>query len=147
MTTALMQRLRGKKSGDLEQFFGSLEIKVLEALWRADAPQNVRDLQPSFQGVAYTTLMTTLDRLHRKGVLNREKSGRAFLYRPKYTREELLSGLAGQALEAVFGSRAEDLKPILSFFIETVSRQDRESLAALERLVAERRQSGSEDQK
>ena len=147
MTNGLVQRLRGKKSGDLEQFFGSLEIRVLEALWRAETPQNVRDLQPSFSGVAYTTLMTTLDRLHRKGVLDREKSGRAFLYRPRYTRDELLSGLAGQALEAVFGSRAADLQPILSFFVETVSRQDRESLAALERLVAERRQSCSEDQK
>ena len=89
--------------------------------------------------------MTTLDRLHRKGVLDREKSGRAFFYRPRYTREALLSGLAGEALEAVFGSRAAELKPILSFFVETVSREDRESLAALERLVAERRQSSDED--
>jgi predicted transcriptional regulator len=137
-----MRLLRGKKAGDLEQFFGALEIRVLEALWRAETPQNVRDLQPSFAGVAYTTLMTTLDRLHRKGVLDREKAGRAFRYRVRYTRQELLSGLAGEALEAVFGTRAADLKPILSFFVETVSREDRESLAALERLVAERRRSG-----
>jgi predicted transcriptional regulator len=142
-----MRFLRGKRIGNLEQFFGSLEIRVLEAVWRAKTPQNVRDLQPSFDGVAYTTLMTTLDRLHRKGVLDREKAGRAFRYRARYTREELLSGLAGQALEAVFGNRAADLKPILSFFVETVSREDRESLAALERLVAERRQSGSEEPK
>jgi predicted transcriptional regulator len=140
-----MRLLRGKRAGDLEQFFGSLEIRVLEALWRAETPQNVRDLQPSFGGVAYTTLMTTLDRLHRKGVLEREKAGRAFRYRVRYTREELLSGLAGEALEAVFGTRAADLKPILSFFVETVSREDRESLAALERLVAERRRSGPEE--
>jgi predicted transcriptional regulator len=140
-----MRLLRGKKTGDLEQFFGALEIRVLEALWAAQAAQNVRDLQPSFKGVAYTTLMTTLDRLHRKGVLDREKSGRAFIYRPRYTREALLSGLAGEALAAVFGSRAADLEPILSFFVETVSREDRESLAALERLVAERRQSSPED--
>jgi len=140
-----MRLIRGKRAGDLEQFFGSLEIRVLEAVWRAKTPQNVRDLQPSFAGVAYTTLMTTLDRLHRKGVLDREKSGRAFRYRARYTREELLSGLAGQALEAVFGNRAAGLKPILSFFVETVSREDRESLAALERLVAERRQSDPGD--
>ena len=145
MTKRLPRLLRGKKTGDLEQFFGSLEVRVLEALWAAEAAQNVRDLQTSFQGVAYTTLMTTLDRLHRKGVLDREKSGRAFFYRPRYTREALLSGLAGEALAAVFGSRAADLEPILSFFVETVSREDRESLAALERLVAERRQSGPRD--
>ena len=126
-------------SGDLDRFFGTLEIRVLETLWMRAAPQNVRELQSAFPGVAYTTLMTTLDRLHRKGVLDREKSGRAYAYRPRYTREALLSGLAGEALEAVFGQRAAGLKPILSFFVETVSREDRESLAALERLVAERR--------
>ena len=71
--------------------------------------------------------------------IDREKSGRAFVYHPRYTRQELLSGLAGEALEAVFGQRARDLQPILSFFVETVSREDRESLEALEKLVEERR--------
>ena len=42
-----------------------------------------RDLQPQFPGVAYTTLMTTLDRLFREGTLTRVKSGRAFYYTPK----------------------------------------------------------------
>jgi predicted transcriptional regulator len=126
-------------ASDLDRFFGALEIRVLGALWIRDTPQSVRDLQPSFHGVAYTTLMTTLDRLHRKGVLLREKSGRAFVYRPRLTRDELVADLAGNALEAAFGARADELRPILSFFVETVSRADRESLAALERLVAERR--------
>ena len=64
-------------SDPLERVFGALELRVLEALWaRADAA-TVRDLEPAFAGIAYTTLMTTLDRLHRKGVLLREKAGRA----------------------------------------------------------------------
>ncbi len=139
-----MRLSRSRADDHLERFFGALEIRVLEALWAREDAQTVRDLQPAFGGVAYTTLMTTLDRLHRKGVLDREKNGRAFLYRPRSTREELLSGLAGEALEAVFGQRASELKPILSFFVETVSREDRESLAALERLVEERRKSSRE---
>ena len=131
--------------GELKQFFGALEIRVLEALWRCAQPQTVRDLQSGFAGVAYTTLMTTLDRLHRKGVLDREKVGRAFVYQPRYSRDALVSGMAGEALEAVFGSRAVELKPILSFFVETVSREDRESLAALERLVEDRRRAAREN--
>ena len=131
-------------AGELKNFFGSLEIRVLDALWQGPEPQSVRDLQPGFPGVAYTTLMTTLDRLHRKGVLDREKAGRAFVYRTRYSRPELLSGLAGDALEAVFGARASELKPILSFFVETVSREDRESLAALEQLVEQRRKAAQE---
>ena len=118
---------------------GPLERRVLEALWLRGVAARVRDLQVSFPEIAYTTLMTTLDRLHRKGVLAREKAGRAFVYRTRVSRADLVAEQAGGALEAAFGSRADELRPILSFFVETVSREDRESLAALERLVAERR--------
>lgn len=117
---------------------------MLETLWQRDGAQSVRDLHADFEGVAYTTLMTTLDRLHRKGVLDREKAGRAFVYRPRRTREQLLSELAADALEAVFGHRAARLKPILSFFVETVSREDQASVAALERLIAARRKASKE---
>ena len=75
----------------LEATFGPLEIRVLEALWARETPACVRDLQPQFPGVAYTTLMTTLDRLFRKGTLSRAKSGRAFFYRPKASQQELIS--------------------------------------------------------
>jgi predicted transcriptional regulator len=138
-------RLRPGRAHRLESVFGALETRVLDALWTHDTAQSVRDLHPRFPGVAYTTLMTTLDRLHRKGVLDREKAGRAFVYRTRYTRDALMSGLAGDALEAVFGGRATELRPILSFFVETVSRDDQESLAALEKLIAERRQASGEE--
>jgi predicted transcriptional regulator len=65
---------------------GPLEWRTLEALWAREQPASVRDLIDAFPEIAYTTLMTTLDRLHRKGVLAREKQGRAFVYRPKFTR-------------------------------------------------------------
>jgi predicted transcriptional regulator len=135
-----------QSSNELERFFGALEVRVLDALWAREGPQSVRDLQPAFDGIAYTTLMTTLDRLHRKGVLLREKVGRAFVYRPRCSPDALRSDLAGQALLDVFGDRAHQLKPILSFFIETVSREDRESLAALEQLIEERRRAARGDE-
>jgi predicted transcriptional regulator len=135
-----------QSSNELERFFGALEVRVLDALWACEGPQSVRDLQPAFEGIAYTTLMTTLDRLHRKGVLLREKVGRAFVYRPRCSPDALRSDLAGQALLDVFGDRAHQLKPILSFFIETVSREDRESLAALEQLIEERRRAARGDE-
>jgi predicted transcriptional regulator len=131
--------MRKEWASDLDRHFGTLELRVLEALWAASAPQSVRDLQPVFPGVAYTTLMTTLDRLHRKDVLAREKVGRAFVYRARFTRDRLRAHLAESVLQAVFGDGDSELKPILSFFVETVSRKDRESLEALERLIEERR--------
>jgi predicted transcriptional regulator len=135
------------QAGDLERVFGALEVRVLEALWAAGGPRSVRDLQPAFDGVAYTTLMTTLDRLHRKQVLSRTKSGKAFLYTPLHTREALVSGLAGDALAAILGPRAEELRPILSFFVDAVSREDRDALEALEQLVREHREDEREGER
>jgi predicted transcriptional regulator len=140
-----MKGATNQSSNELERFFGALEVRVLDALWARQGPQSVRDLQPAFEGIAYTTLMTTLDRLHRKGVLLREKVGRAFVYRPRCSPDALRSDLAGKALLDVFGDRAHQLQPILSFFIETVSREDRESLAALEQLIEERRRAARGD--
>lgn len=124
-------------SDPLERVFGALELRVLEALWaRADAA-TVRDLEPAFAGIAYTTLMTTLDRLHRKGVLLREKAGRAFVYRPRLSRDALLSGVAGDALAAILGARAAELRPMVSFFVDAVRNEDKDVLDALDALIRE----------
>ena len=58
---------RRKPSG-LASVFGALELRVLEALWRR-GEGTVRDLRADFPAAAYTTLMTTMERLHKKGVL------------------------------------------------------------------------------
>src|SRR6266536_6052265 len=105
---------RPKPSG-LASLFGALELRVLDAMWRRGGEVSVRDLQSEFPVSAYTTLMTTMDRLHRKGVLERRKVGRAFAYRAVSSREELESGLITRALQPLLqGANAE---PILSFFV------------------------------
>ena len=118
---------RPKPSG-LASHFGALELRVLDAVWRHGKEVAVRDIQPDFPASAYTTLMTTMDRLHRKGVLERRKIGRAFVYRPATSREALESGLVTQALQPLLqGAGAE---PILSFFVDEVSRQRIEEVVA-----------------
>lgn len=111
-------------SSPLDTAFGPLENRVLEALWARDTAACVRDLQPQFPQVAYTTLMTTLDRLYRKGALTRHKDGRAFYYRPTATRPELVSQIA---------------RPIISMFVENIGQRDRALLDELEALVRQRR--------
>lgn len=125
-------------SDPLERVFGALELRVLDALWARPAPATVRDLAPAFTGIAYTTLMTTLDRLHRKGVLRREKTGRRFVYHPRLSRDELLSSVAGDALAAILGPRAVELRPMVSFFVDAVRREDRDVLDVLDALIRER---------
>ena len=123
----------------LDTVFGPLEARVLDALWSRDTAASVRDLQPDFPGVAYTTLMTTLDRLFRKSVLIRNKSGRAFFYRPQFTRDELQSQLAGSAFATMLPSEASAVRPILSCFVDAVGNRDRAFLDDLEALVRARR--------
>ena len=123
----------------LETAFGPLEIKVLDALWSYQKPACVRDLQPNFPNVAYTTLMTTLDRLYRKGVLTREKTGRAFYYTPLSTRNELKSQLAGSALATFLPGDLSSVRPVLSMFVDAVGERDRGLLDELETLVKARR--------
>lgn len=129
-----------RKPSPLEAIFGPLEIRVLEALWRRSAAVCVRDLQPAFPGVAYTTLMTTLDRLFRKGTLVRTKKGRAFYYTARATHDQMMSDLAGTTLQTLLPGTASALRPILSMFVDTVGRQDEAMLDELEALVRERRQ-------
>ncbi len=121
----------------LPGMFGTLELRVLEALWQRSSGASVRDLQPEFPSAAYTTLMTTMERLHRKGVLDREKTGRAFVYRPRYSREELETGAAARTVGSLLGQGHD--QPILSCLVDAVGDHDARLLDDLERLVRAKR--------
>jgi predicted transcriptional regulator len=122
-----------------ETRLGPLEWRVLEALWARTTIASVRDLQPDFPDIAYTTLMTTLDRLHRKGVLKREKNGRAFLYQPRLTRAQFDSARATAAVRTALEGDGESVGLLLSFLVQVVSERDHELLDDLEALVRARR--------
>jgi predicted transcriptional regulator len=124
----------------LESVYGPLEIRVLEALWSRGTPSCVRDIQPQFPGVAYTTLMTTLDRLFRKGTLRRDKAGRAFYYAPKASQDQLVSELAGSTLATLLPGDSASMRPIMSMFVDTIGDRDQALLDELETLVRARRE-------
>ena len=125
-----------RKSG-LAAVFGTLELRVLETMWARGGEANVRDVLDAFPHAAYTTVMTTMDRLHRKGVLERRKDGRAFVYRTVSSREAMESGLVARALEPLLKSGSA--QPVLSCLVDEVSRYDEKLLDELERLVREKR--------
>src|SRR4030095_397960 len=82
---------------------GPLERQTLEEVWRR-GETSVRDIFVSFEKrIAYTTLMTTLDRLYKKRLLSRRKDGRAFLYSAMVTREAFERGIPEDVLDALLG--------------------------------------------
>ena len=116
---------------------GPLEKRVLEVLWLRSEAMCVRDLQPAFSKMAYTTLMTTLDRLYRKGLLARTKRGRAFFYHPKMTRDQLESAAAADALRNAFKGGGH-WRALLASLVDAVADRDQQLLEELDRLVRAR---------
>jgi predicted transcriptional regulator len=129
------------RARSLSSVFGPLEIRVLEMLWSRGREGSVRDLLDGFPGVAYTTLMTTLDRLYKKGVLTRRRSGRGFRYVPAASRETLEASLAAETLDAVVSSLSSSaaLRPLVTSFVDAVSVRDELALDQLEEAVRARR--------
>jgi predicted transcriptional regulator len=118
---------------------GPLEARVVEIVWKRDAPVSVRDLRPDLNGLAYTTVMTTLDRLYKKGVLRRHKAGRAFLYSARITPRELEQSLARRLTAWLLGATRESARPLLSGLVDTLEQTDGALLEELERMIHERR--------
>jgi predicted transcriptional regulator len=120
---------------------GPLEARVLDAVWSARGDVRVRDVLAALGGrTAYTTVMTTLDRLHRKGVLRRRKQGRAFLYSAQASREELEQRRASRLIAGLLTDRVASPDPILSFLVDAVGDRDRELLGRLEEMVRRKRE-------
>jgi len=119
--------------------FGSLERRVLNVVWEQEQV-SVRDVHAALgASLAYTTLMTTLDRLYKKGVLVRRKVGRAYVYAPLASRREIEESVAGNLLEGLLGPGAEAAQPVLSGLVNTVGERDEALLDELERLIRQKR--------
>ncbi len=119
---------------------GPLESRVMDVVWGGRAELSVREVHGTLGGtVAYTTVMTTLDRLFKKGLLARRRQGRAFLYAATASREQLGRSLAGELVVGLLGHGREVTRPLLSSLVDAVGEQDRRLLDELDRLVREKR--------
>jgi predicted transcriptional regulator len=118
---------------------GKLEREVMDEAWRR-GEVSVRDVFRAFdERTAYTTLMTTLDRLHKKGLLERRKDGRAFLYAPRVSREQLEQGVAEDVINGLLDRGTKGVEPVLACIVDAVTEHDRDLLDELDRLVKEKR--------
>jgi predicted transcriptional regulator len=117
---------------------GPLERRLLETVWeRGNA--TVRELMESGNtDLAYTTVMTTLDRLYKKNLLSRQVEGRAYRYTPRFTRDELHRAEAGEAFRQMLDASPASSLP-LSYLVEIVSEHDAQLLDDLSRLVESKR--------
>jgi BlaI family transcriptional regulator, penicillinase repressor len=130
----ISEKFRARHSG-----LGPLETKLLEILWAQERAVTVREVQLALPGHAYTTVMTTLDRLYRKGLLVRHKDGRAFAYVPRCTRDQLLGELVSSHVTDLLGASKESTV-ILSTLVRAVGGTDAALLDELDALLQAERQ-------
>jgi predicted transcriptional regulator len=108
--------------------FGDLEATVMDLLWSAGRPLVVRDvveLMRPDRDPAYTTVMTVMDNLHRKGWLQRDRDGRAWRYEPALSRQAYTAQLMHEALAV-----SDDRAGVLARFVEEIDPDDAAALAA-----------------
>lgn len=116
---------------------GPLERQVLEAVW-ARGNATVRELiADGKMWQTYPTIMTTMDRLFKKGLLLRVLEGRAFRYSAQYSPDELERVAAERSVRQLLGSRNASLH--LSYLVETAGTQDERLLDELQALVERQR--------
>jgi predicted transcriptional regulator len=110
---------------------GEREREVLEVLWAAGSA-TVQQVTDSLKtALAYTTVMTTLDRLYKKGLLQRIKHDRAFVYRPTLSKNDLERGRASEMVHRLLSGSAMNQDALLSCLVDAVQSYD---IGLLERL-------------
>ena len=109
--------------------FGDLEAVIMDRVWEHTEPVTVRELHDELSAervIAYTTVMSTMDNLHRKGWLNRVKEGKAYRYSPSASREEYSARLMREAL-----ADGGDTEVVLSHFLAQIDGEESDALRAV----------------
>jgi predicted transcriptional regulator len=117
--------------------FGDLETVIMHMVWDHDSPVTVRELFDELRqerAIAYTTVMSTMDNLHRKGWLTRVKEGKAYRYTATASREEYSARLMRDALAG-----GGDAEAVLSHFVAEMDSAESETLRTVVRRLAGRR--------
>jgi len=119
----------------IKKAFGFLETEVMETVWKSKDKMCVRDVFDSLKEkreIAYTTVMTTMDRLYKKGVLFRKKISRGYVYWPAVTREKLEKLIIKETLKGLFS----DLKkPLVSYFTGPEDEEDMEFIESVSEII------------
>lgn len=139
MIRFLKSRISGSGNQSQTLTLGSLELELMEILW-LHGENSVRDVVPKLsRPLAYTTVMTTLDRLFKKGLLDRHKSDRAFVYSPSFSRQEWERRRAENLVAGFLSGPHPSRELLLSCLLDAVGEHDASLLDDLEKKIRNRR--------
>ncbi|MEM7029094.1 MAG: BlaI/MecI/CopY family transcriptional regulator [Chloroflexota bacterium] len=137
----IIQAYRLDEKG-LAHIFGELEAKIMEAIWQLEKA-SVQEIIDHLSGNQhYKTVMTVMNRLVTKGILTRQRSGKAYLYEATETRDMMLSNVVDRMMR---GLLVDFRELTITQIVETMEDVDPSALKKLEDLINHRRQAGGED--
>jgi predicted transcriptional regulator len=116
--------------------FGDLEAVIMQLVWDREGAVTVRELFDELRQerpIAYTTVMSTMDNLHRKGWLDRVKDGKAYRYTATASREEYSARLMREALAG-----GGDTEAVLSHFVAQMDGEESDALRTVVRRLTRR---------
>lgn len=123
----------------LAKVLGELEADVMECVWSEAQPVSARRVEDEIgrqRGVQYITLVTVLNNLCRKGLLTREKEGRAFYYLPRMTRDQFVEKVSREILSGIMGLGRE---AALRSFVDVLAENAPDQLEALKKELKARK--------
>ena len=133
-------RIRLEQDGLRTSLF-DLEAVIMEIVWEQSwdefAVSDVHEQLEALREIAYTTVMTTVSRLHDKELLTRRKDGRRYIYHPVMTRSEFIEAMTREVLNSLPPVGQETAVALL---VERVAEADEAELDRLEELIRERRE-------
>lgn len=117
---------------------GALEMAVLDHLWNTGEGnvRTVHEVVGKVRQVSSNTIQSTLERLHRKSLLTRQKSGHAYLYRPALSRSDLMARYIHNVIDTFTDGNDHH---VLTAFVDWLHRADANTLDELEELIESRR--------
>lgn len=119
---------------------GPLEADIMQVVWKIQKAtvQDVYDELSKDRNIAYNTVMTVMTRLAQKGVLKRQKDGRAYMYFPETTKNEVGKGMLQYVIDKIFGGAKV---PVISQLLNETDLSE-EELDALRKLVEKKKSEG-----
>jgi predicted transcriptional regulator len=139
MIRLLKTRMYDRNAPAQQLSLGRLESDLMQILW-SRGECNVRDVvQRLDRPLAYTTVMTTLDRLYKKGLLDRRMPDRAFLYSARLSRQEWERHRAGSLVAGFLDGTRPSRELLLSSFLDAVGEHDALLLNELEKKIRRKR--------
>ncbi len=139
MVSIFPQRRSDESDSAQSLALGPLELSVMEVVWQTGAC-NVRDVvQQLDRELAYTTVMTTMDRLYKKGLLDRTKCDRAFLYSERISKDAWERQRTDDLLAGFLTGTQPSRELLLSCLVDAVGEHDPDLLDQLEAKIQSKR--------